>query len=116
MPSELTNFRLNRRLFFEVHNRAEEGNVFVGDLEWNSDKRKWVCHWSISHIHPEVGVIYGNDAMEAVTKTFDFLSSLIRGSESDGLRIWWQQHGDHGGLVFAMCESRTWEKMPPQAQ
>jgi|SRR5208282_3823337 len=114
MFPEITHFRLHRRLSFEVRGRLAEGEIFVGDIQCCPEKGKWACHWSISHIHPEVGRIYGRDAMEALTKTLDFLSSLIRGSESDGLRIWWQEDGDHGGIAFPMCESRSWERMPPQ--
>ena len=35
--------------------------------------------------------------MDALTQTFDFISSLIRGSEEDGLVVWWRYEGDHAG-------------------
>ena len=45
--------------------------------------------------------------MDALTRAFDFLSSLIRGSEEDGLVVWWRYEGDHAGLAFPQCEGKT---------
>src|SRR6266705_5802857 len=78
------NFRLERQLKFRIGDELSDGHVFVGDILWLEDKKKWACHWSISHIHPEIGRLYGNDPLEALTTSLDFLSSLIRGSEKDG--------------------------------
>jgi hypothetical protein len=85
--------------------------VWLGDLKWIPEKKKWACRWSVSIIHPEVGLIYGDDPLDALTKTVDFLSSLIRGSELDGLRVWWRKDGDHAGITFPLCEGRTWENI-----
>jgi|SRR5882762_3672686 len=105
--------RLERTLTFVIRSEVRAGSLFVGDLQWAETKNKWVCHWSISHIHPEMGRMYGSDPLDAFIKTLDFLSSLIRGSELDGLQIWWRERGDHAGMTFPLCEERHWEKMPP---
>ena len=113
-PTE-TNFRLERELHFSVRGEHTMGGLFVGDLKWVPSKGKWACHWSIAYIHPELGQIYGEDPLDTVVKTLDFLSSLIRGSEADGLEVWWRKSGDHGGISFTLCESRSWEGQPPQS-
>ena len=48
---------------------------------------------------PSGSWIYGADPLDAITKALDFLSSLIPGSEDDGLVVWWQAEGDHAGLT-----------------
>jgi len=50
--------------------------------------------------------------MDALTQAFDFLSSLIRGSEEDGLVVWWRYEGDRAGLTFPQCEGKRWLEMP----
>ena len=113
MPLTNPNLKLERNLTFIIEGQTKTGTLVIGDLEWLESKSKWACHWSISYIHPEVGRIYGLDPLDALTKALDFLSSLIRGSERDGLEVWWRQKGDHVGLTFPLCEERNWEKMPP---
>jgi hypothetical protein len=44
--------------------------------------------------------------MDALTQAFDFLSSLIRGSEEDGLVVCWRYEGEHAGVTFPQCEAR----------
>jgi hypothetical protein len=105
--------QLTRPLNFEIQGQIKEGSVRIGDLEWIPGRCQWACHWSISHIHPEDGRIYGKDPLEALTNALDFVSSLIRGSEADGLGVWWQNRGDHGGLTFPLCEGKNWEGMRP---
>jgi hypothetical protein len=105
-------FELKRNLFFEFDGKVVEGNLYIGAIQWIEAKNQWACSWSISHIHPEVGKIYGSDPLEAVITTLDFLSCLIRGSELDGLSVWWKERGDHAGIVFALCEARKWEQSP----
>ena len=112
MPQS-TDLAFERELTFVIRNERQKGRIFDGNPEWLEQKNKWACHWSISHIHPELGRMYGLDPLDAFTKTLDFLSSLIRGSEQDGLQIWWREPGDHAGITFPLCEERHWEKMPP---
>src|SRR5881396_1478146 len=99
MAVDTIELRLERELQFRIGGEHSTGKLFVGDLTWHEERRQWACHWSIAHIHPEIGRLYGLDALAALTTTLDFLSSLIRGSEEDGLVIWWQSEGDHGGLT-----------------
>jgi hypothetical protein len=113
-PTPTVSFRLERELHFRIRDEHSTGTMFIGDLVWLQDRNRWACHWSLAHVHPEVGRMYGTDPLEALTNTLDFLSSLIRGSEDDGLILWWQVEGDHGGLTFPLCEEETWKKMPPQ--
>ena len=109
-------FRLERELQFRIGGEHSTGRLFVGDLTWHEERQHWTCHWSIAHIHPEIGRLYGPDPLAALTKTLDFLSSLIRGSEEDGLVVWWQSEGDHGGLTFPLCEGQHWKDIPPQRE
>jgi hypothetical protein len=106
-------FELKRTLFFELDGKVVEGSLYVGEVQWNDAKSKWACSWSVSHIHPEVGRVYGCDPLDAVVAALDFLSCLLRGSELDGLSVWWKERGDHAGLVFALSEARKWEQGRP---
>ncbi len=105
-------FKLERELHFRISGQPSTGKLSIGDITWLDERKIWACHWSITHIHPEVGRIYGADPIEALTRTLDFLSSLIRDSEDDGLTVWWQVEGDHAGLIFSLCENQNWKKMP----
>jgi hypothetical protein len=106
-------FRLERELHFRIRGEYSTGKLFVGDLALQEDKKRWACHWSLAHVHPEVGRIYGADPLAALTATLDFVSSLIRGSEADGLVIWWQTEGDHAGLTFPQSEGQSWTEIAP---
>ena len=103
-------FELKRTIFFEIEGHVVDGVLYIAEARWIEDKAKWGCGWSVSHIHPEIGMIYGRDPLDAFVVTLDFLACLIRGSELDGLPIWWKERGDHAGLVFNLCETRKWEK------
>jgi len=83
-------------------------------LEWLEEKKLWACHWSLTHVHPEIGRIYGADPLAALMATLDFVSSLIRGSEADGLVVWWKTQGDHAGLTFPQSERQSWKAMASQ--
>jgi hypothetical protein len=109
IENPLAKFELRRTLTFRIRDRLEKGDVYVGNIAFRADKGKWVCHWSIAFIHPEVFYIFGNDPLDALISTLDFLTSLIRGSERDGLVVWWRSEGDHGGFAFGMVESKHWE-------
>ena len=116
MAVNIIEFRLERELQFRIGGEHSTGKLFVGDLTWQEDRKRWACHWSLAQVHPEVGRLYGADPLDALTATLDFLSSLIRGSEDDGLIVWWQTEGDHAGLTFPMSEAQSWKGMPPQKQ
>lgn len=109
MALDKIDFKLERDLQFEIENHITVGKLIIGGLEWLPEKNKWACNWSISFIHPENGRLYGDDPLSALTVTVDFLSCFIRGSEIDGLRVWWRIKGDHAGLTFPLCEGKKWE-------
>src|ERR1019366_7234968 len=91
-------FRMERKLHFRIAGELVEGTLSVGDVHWKSDKQKWACCWAVSFVHPEVGMTYGADPLDAFLKAMDFLSVLMRGSEEDGLDVFWRSEGDHAGL------------------
>ena len=114
LPMNDINFRLERELQFAFKGEQTAGTLFVGDVRYVVDRKRWCCHWSLSFVHDEVGHIWGDDPLDAIKCTLDFLSSLIRGSEEDGLIVWWKYQGDHAGLTFPQCEGRRWLEMPGQ--
>jgi hypothetical protein len=101
---------MERAFSFRTGDEVKPGKITVGEIRWLPERKEWACDWSIEPINPEVGRIYGKDPLDALIKTLDFLSTLIRGSEIDGLECWWAQPGDHAGFVFRLSESRAWEK------
>jgi hypothetical protein len=106
--------RFTRELQFVIGGERISGELFVGDLQFDAERQRWYCHWSLSYVHPEIGRISGDDPLDALASTFDFISSLIRGSEEDGLTVWWRYEGDHAGLTFPQCESKGWLDMASQ--
>ena len=106
-------FRLERKLHFRIGGEWAEGILSIGDLQWKADEQRWVCHWSVSFVHPEIGKTHGADPLDAFLKAVDFLSVLMRGSEDDGLEVSWKEEGDHAGLVFPLSEGRKWKEVPP---
>jgi hypothetical protein len=105
--------KFERTLKFKFGGTESSGTLCVGPIEWSAEKQKWGCQWSISEVHPELGVTYGSDPLDSLIKSLDFLSTLIRGSEDDGLVVYWLEPGDHCGLVFPLSEGQTWRKVPP---
>jgi hypothetical protein len=105
-------FKLERELHFRIRGQHSTGKLSVGGISWVEGKKKWACDYSLGHVDPDGGRIYGADPIQALTATLDFLSSLIRGSEDDGLIVWWQVEGDHAGLTFPQCEGQSWKEMP----
>lgn len=105
--------KFERTLKFKSGAAESLGTLCVGPIEWSAEKQKWGCQWSISEVHPEPGVTYGSDPLDSVIRSLDFLSTLIRGSEDDGLVVYWQEPGDHCGLVFPLSEGQGWRKVPP---
>ena len=112
MAATTIEFRLERQLQFRIGGEYSTGKLFVGDVTWQEDKQRWACHFSMAHVHPEVAKLYGPDPLAAVVNTLDFLSILIRGSEDDGLVVWWRTEGDHAGLTFPLSEGKKWQEVP----
>ena len=108
-------FKIERELNFRIGGKHCTGKVIVGDLTWQEERKRWACHFSLAYVHNEVARIYGRDPLGAIINTLDFLSILIRGSEDDGLIVWWQMEGDHGGLTFPLSEGKRWRKNLPEA-
>ncbi len=103
-------FKLERELRFRIQGHPCTGKLIVGGISWVETKQKWACEYSLAHVVPDGG--RGADPLDAISKALDFLSSLIRGSEDDGLIVWWQTEGDHESLTFPLCEDQAWKKMP----
>ena len=93
-----------RNLFFEINGELKKGEIIIMEPIWDPERGKWACYWSISFIHPEFFRFHGDDPLSAHLTTIDFISSLIRGSQADGLNVWWNYEGDHGGMTFPLCE------------
>jgi hypothetical protein len=113
-PPHSIELRLVRELQFVIDGERKTGELFVGDLQFDPERQRWYCHWSLSFVHPEIGRMSDDDPLDALTCTFDFISSLIRGSEEDGFIVWWRYEGDHAGLTFPQCESKSWLDVPSQ--
>jgi hypothetical protein len=86
-----------RTLQFRIGDKIEKGVLWIGSLEQKSG-RGWACYWSISHLHPSKGVMYGEDALEAFTRCLRFVASFLIGSMKDGYEFWWRYEGDIGGF------------------
>jgi hypothetical protein len=98
---------LVRVLQFRIRGEVTEGLLQISRLEFLPERRQWACYWSLAFVHPEEAKIYGSDAMEALSQGLDFISNLVRGSERDGLQVWWKTEGDHGGLGFTEYPYRS---------
>ena len=105
-------FKFERELHFRIRGQSSTGKLTVGGVNWVEAKKKWACDYSLAHVDPVGGCIYGTDPLNALSNTLDFLSILIRGSEDDGLIVWWQAEGDHAGLTFPLSEDQKWKKVP----
>lgn len=94
----MKNIQLSRELTFEINGEQKKGVLRIDGVEQLTET-KWACYWSLSYINPERAKIYGADALDALTNCLNFITDLIRGSEEDGLKIWWHCEGDHGGML-----------------
>jgi hypothetical protein len=101
---------LVRELHFVIRGEPRTGKLSIHRLAFSESKQKWECHWSLDHLYPETVSFTGDDPLAALTRTLDFASSFIRGSEMDGHKVHWQYEGDHGGLTFPISEEKHWEK------
>lgn len=95
----LRGFAFRREVSFRIRGEEERGELFVGELEERPDGT-WLCHWSLTHVHPERGAQVGDDPLDAIYQCLRFVEELIKGSEQDGLIIWWRFRGDHAGFDF----------------
>ena len=93
-----------RELQFTIKGEVLTGKLRIQKLSFSEEKQRWECHWSLDHLYPEPIKFTGDDPLQALTRTLDFASSFIRGSELDGCKIFWQFEGDHGGLTFPLSE------------
>lgn len=90
-----------RELNFRIRGVDTKGKLKILRVEQIAGKNRWACYWSLAHIHPEEGRVFGDDSLDSLFTCLDFIGNLIRGSEKDGLEVWWQYEGDHCGLSFS---------------
>ncbi len=93
-----------RELHFVIRNEPRIGKLSIHRLVFSKSKQQWECHWSLDHLYPETVSFTGDDPLQALTRTLDFAASFIRGSESDGSKVYWQYEGDNGGMSFPLSE------------
>jgi hypothetical protein len=93
----MLNFTIERTLHFVIQGQHQTGHVRIGPIEEHHPGR-WDCHCSISFVSPEPSRIPGVDPLDALNRCLQFVGRLLRGSEKDGLVLWWQAPGDHGGF------------------
>jgi hypothetical protein len=86
-------------LTFEIEGKNQKGELFVGKLVQRDDGR-WICHWSLSVVHPELGQQFGDDPLDALYQCLRFVEELIKGCEEDGLKVHWRFQGDHCGFNY----------------
>jgi hypothetical protein len=96
----MIHLNLTRTLTFVINGLETTGELQISRIEFYPKLQKWACYWSLSFIHPEESRIFGNDPLGALFQCLDFIGNLIRGSERDGLDVWWKVPGDHCGLMF----------------
>jgi hypothetical protein len=101
---------LVREIHFLIDGETRTGKLSIHRITFSQTGQKWECHWSLDHLYPETVSFTGDDPLQALTRTLDFASSFIRGRELDGCKVHWQYEEDHAGLVFPMCEERSWTK------
>jgi hypothetical protein len=91
-----------RELQFEINGERRTGKLTIRELSFSPAKQKWECHWSLDHLYPDAVSFTGDDALDALIRTLDFAASLIRSSNADGYKVFWQYDGDNAGLLFPL--------------
>jgi hypothetical protein len=91
-------FRLERTIHVRRAGPATSGPLTVGPIRWLSERGTWACYWSIHVIHSEEARLYGDDPIQALDRTLEFITNLIHGSIEDGFTMWWQSEGDGCGF------------------
>ena len=104
MLGGMTSIPLNfvRELSFEINGERRSGKLSIRELSFSPTKQKWECHWSLDYLYPNTVSFTGDDPLQALTRTLDFVASFIRGSELDGHKVHWQYEGDNAGLDFPL--------------
>jgi hypothetical protein len=92
-------YKFSRNISIRYKGELISGIITVGGIEQLEESERWKCYYTISMIHPERGHIWGADPLDALSNCLVFLDGLIKGSEEDGLEIWWQHEGDHCGML-----------------
>jgi hypothetical protein len=72
-------FKLERELHFRIRNQESTGKLFVGDITWLEERKKWACHWSLAHVHPELGRVYGDDPSGSNEHAGNCFAAMRRG-------------------------------------
>jgi len=80
------------------------GTLSIGGVNNIAERNRWACYCSIPVINPERISIYGEDPLDAFSKCLVFVDGLIKGSEADGLEIWWQYKGDHCAILRPIAD------------
>jgi len=97
MDDIVLNFR--RELTFSGGGKISKGELNIPRIVFLPERQQWGCHWSITFIKPEpTQYIYGDDPLQALTRTLQAASALLQDSGIPDLKVWWQTEGDDGGL------------------
>ena len=98
MNEVLLNFR--RELTFSKDGSISKGEINIPKIVFIPEKKQWGCYWSISFIKPDSRqCIFGDDPLQALSRTLEIASSLLQDSGIADLKVWWQFEGDNGGLT-----------------
>jgi hypothetical protein len=90
----------HRKLTFSIEGSVSIGEINIPKIVFLPERQRWGCHWSISFIKPDSSqYMTGDDPMEALTRTLELASSLLRDSGIPNLKVWWQFEGDNGGIL-----------------
>jgi hypothetical protein len=96
-------FCLKRQINIRSGDDVIQGCISVGGIYKIPSHDHWGCNWTLSGARitrdPDQGVIYGEDALQALALCIQFLNKLIRDAAADGLQIWWLEEGDHCALL-----------------
>lgn len=87
----------SRDIFVERNGSKKAAKLTIERIEPLEGKAKWVCVWSIDYLCPR-GVAFGKDPLEALTNAVLTIHLFIKGSISDGYKIWWESETDCAGF------------------
>ena len=85
-----------RELTFSVGSDTCQGELKIPKIVYLPERKKWGCHWSITFIKEEPMCIYGDDPLQALTRTLEAVSKLLQNSGIPDLKVWWKNEGDNG--------------------
>lgn len=92
------NLSLRRVIHLKRGGVASKGEIWIGQLEYLPERRKWACHFRVSEILPEPMRLYGRDPLDALENSLELVKRLVLGSIKDGWEIWAENPGDCGGF------------------